>query len=707
MALDHYSPCPGGTGKKIKFCCGDLTAELDKVQRMIEGNQPVATLDYVGKLDAKHPGRPCLLSWKVLLEQMTGAEEKSAQTLAGFLAQHPTNPVALAESALARANAGDLHGGIDALQQAIEACSDAMHERVYAAIGVMGEILIMSQHIVPARGHLFLQTLLTRGADQRPMQLLMRLESMPNVPPLLKDTPVYHLAPADAAWKPEFDEGLKLAARGAWRAAAARWEALLATVGEQPAILRNLSIARSNLADYAGAVEALRKYAALDVSEDDAIEAEALTQLLDRDRAEGTVESLLTIMSVANMDELERRLSSDKRMDRTEVDGRVYAEAEQPPPRAAYWICDRPVPATGINMQRGDIPNVLGQLSLFGKQTDREARVELDANRPQLEAAFGILQAVAGDALGAVQSEQVVGNMSAVQLALSWQWRLPDDTPDELRAKLIADERRNLILEGWPKLPMPMFDGRSPEQAADDPSQQIRLRAAVLLLESAEAQASAAAIYSELRTQLKLPEPAPIDPTDVDLNTLSLVRFVRLEAGKLTDDQLTQAFQRLAIARFEPALRPLATEVIARPNMPPEFKSAAYQVLVQGEEDTDRVLELINSARALAAKSQQTTAPWDLDELAVRIQRQDGSDVLRLIKHIQEEHGREEGIAEALYQILARTGLIGPDGRMAMSTATPSSPSLVVPGANEPNKLWTPEGEAASGGKKSGLWLPD
>ena len=42
MALDAYSLCPGGTGKKIKFCCPDFLPELEKIDRMIEGEQFIA-----------------------------------------------------------------------------------------------------------------------------------------------------------------------------------------------------------------------------------------------------------------------------------------------------------------------------------------------------------------------------------------------------------------------------------------------------------------------------------------------------------------------------------------------------------------------------------------------------------------------------------------------------------------------------------------
>ncbi len=134
-----------------------------------------------------------------------------------------------------------------------------------------------------------------------------------------------------------------------WRRAAggataeARWNALSAQADSAPAIWKNLAIVRGHLADYAGAIAAYRKYATLQVPLDDAVEAEAIAQLLDRDSAEGTVDSLLVTFSVTNMDELETRLAASRQFDRAEIDPRAYAEANEPPPRAVYWLLDRPV----------------------------------------------------------------------------------------------------------------------------------------------------------------------------------------------------------------------------------------------------------------------------------------------------------------------------------------------------------------------------
>ena len=39
MPIDAYSLCPGGTGKKIKFCCPDFLGELQQIDKMLEGKQ--------------------------------------------------------------------------------------------------------------------------------------------------------------------------------------------------------------------------------------------------------------------------------------------------------------------------------------------------------------------------------------------------------------------------------------------------------------------------------------------------------------------------------------------------------------------------------------------------------------------------------------------------------------------------------------------
>ena len=84
MALDAYSLCPGGTGKKIKFCCPDFISELDKMDRMLEGEQFVACLQHIDQLEQKGQSRACLMAIKSELLRMTN-DDRRPGIRGGFL----------------------------------------------------------------------------------------------------------------------------------------------------------------------------------------------------------------------------------------------------------------------------------------------------------------------------------------------------------------------------------------------------------------------------------------------------------------------------------------------------------------------------------------------------------------------------------------------------------------------------------------------
>jgi hypothetical protein len=454
------------------------------------------------------------------------------------------------------------------------------------------------------------------------------------------------------------------------------------------------------LANYPAAIDALRKYEALQVPPDDAVEAEAFAQALSKEESEGQIDELSLACTIGNADDVQEKLAADRRFERLPLDTSAWSAQNEPPPRAAFSLLDRPLPASGKDITREQIPHQLGQLLLFGKQTDREARLEVVLFQSEFAAAQKLLAEVLGDALGKLASETVIGHLGQVEYALSWHWRLPDDTPEELRLKLSIEERRTLVLECWPKLPQPAFGGRTAQQAAQEPQYKVRVLASILLLQFADAD-TGAETYNELRRRLNLPEVHDINPTGLDISRFPLARLWRLKPEALTDEQLKLAFNRAVVANFTVALRRLAPEVIKRPKLPvAEYMLAAYRLLVRMAPNSNESLRLIDEARKLGDANKQSSAQWDLLELAQRIQRNEAPTVLQLIDHIQRQHGREPGVAQALVQLLVQSGLVGPDGRLAIG-APPSA-------AAEAGKLWTPDTpQAAAGEKKSSLWLPD
>ncbi len=675
MPIDPYSPCPGGTGKKIKFCCQDLVAELDKIQRMLEGDQPAGCLEFIESIEAKAPDRACLLSIKAMLQAQLEQPEKAEATLATFMQKYPDNPVALAEKATLLAG-DDPIAAISPLQDALEKCGQEIAPQIYDAIGVVAQTLIAAQELFAGRGHLALQLGISGTGDQSPLQLLVRLNASPSIPLLAKQDLPLLPPPDDALWKSSFNEALEPSMRGAWRLAADKLAALAAKAGDWPSICHNIAVLRTWLAD-PRAIEAWRKYASQPIPLDDAVEAEALAQSLDPEAVE-EIDVVTLDFQVLDSEALHAHLMANPRSLTMPIDLSRLGTENEPPPRGAYWLLDRALPeGEAATIAREQIPRVVGHVFLFGKQTDRPARLELTAYRSELEDAKRAAAEIGADSLGAAGEEKVQTGVPAVQHLLSFNWRLPDGTPPEKRLELVNQERREVLLNRWPAIPQKIFGGKSAAQVASEPAMRIRLLAAILLLEASVDPLTSDFDFNELRAKLALPLAEPIDPRTQPPDRLPLVRLGRVDVKQLSDDQLVRFYLRADAYRHIVALRKAAHEILARPSLEGAkigrerelHRSEVLGLLAQIEPDTAKAIDYLNKAREAAETGKVSTAPWDLAELGLRIARGEVTEADRLLQHIRSEHIREPGVAQALMQILVDAGIIGPDGRPTAAAA--------------------------------------
>ena len=238
MAIDPYSTCPGGTGKKLKFCCSDLVGELDKIQRMIEGEQHVACLDYIAKLESKYPERACLMALRSIIELTLEKHDEAAATINAFLRKYPENPLADARLALLRVVESQPKEAVAAVLQAIEVSGDEISDDVYRALGSVAVNIVRLGLLIPARALLQWQYELAGGKDERPAALLFSLQTDPSIPLLLKEEPPLAPPPDGAPWKFEFDVAYQRAIRRDWKVAAEKFAALTALAGQSPALWR-------------------------------------------------------------------------------------------------------------------------------------------------------------------------------------------------------------------------------------------------------------------------------------------------------------------------------------------------------------------------------------------------------------------------------------------------------------------------------------
>lgn len=710
MALDAYSPCPGGTGKKIKFCCSDLLSELQKIDRMLEGEQYQACLNHVELMLKKTPDRACLLATRSLLLRATGQFEAAEQAVAEFLQRHPNNPVALADAAILAASRRDGREGMKLLQQALAATGDNMEIRVYVAMGEVAEALATEGNVLAVLPLLIVQIQMD-PEDPRPKELLAELQLSPNVPLLMKDQRRHPKAPTDAAWNARYDEVIRSADRLQWASAAERLLGLIREVGDQPALWRALAMVRGWLADDDGCIEALRKYASLDVPPDDAVEAETLALMLSDDPLGDQMPVLDVTFAVNDVEQLQAAFALSRQIASLPVDPAALAEENEPAPRAVYEVLDKAPPDSSADLPLEGLPRQFGLAMVYGRQTDREARLEVKGIRADdLDSVRSILSTVAGEHLGDLVEQREGARISRTEDLVSFRVRPPEDADSKRLERWSSEHRENALLHRWPQLSLGYLDGKTPEEAARLDGYRIKVLAAVMLIESWFESRANDFDMNRLRERLGLPKPEPIDPEPVDVDGLPVVRWSRLMVDKLSDDKLSQLFRIASSYNAVPVVRHLGQAIIERPSLEgKEERLRAYLTLARIHGTSDQALDYISRGRREAEAAGLSSATWDLQELTLRFGRLEGEEVSRLLQHIETQHGREPGVREALVRFLVQIGAIRPDGTPAAPLPPQARPESrggmpAEPATAEPGKIWTPESQRPAGEKR--IWMP-
>lgn len=730
MSLDAYQPCPCGIDKKIKFCCGpEILDDLSKIEDALAGEQRLGALDLTNRILEKKPDRPCLLMHKATVQMALRELEGCRQTVDHLLKVAPDNPGGLAIGAMLDCQEGKAEEAVERLQSALEGQQGKLIPVVYEAIGIVARTLDAVGEPLAAQTYAVFQAAASQGKDRNAVMNLLELEASGQIPLAIHGMTGLVSAPAESTMKAasvaEFNVALKQADLGCWRRAAKLFAELAKKEPNEPTIWRNIGVCRLRTLDNHGATEALRHFASLkSVPRDDAVEAEALAQFL-RDPSElDTLPELTVTYAVNDIQTLQEQLLSSKRVQSVPFDPAPFREANEPAPHSVFLLLDRDIPASSANLTRDNVPKVLGEMALYGKETDRAARVEFSAVKTaDFDSRVKHLTELLGPLCGEKLGEEETGRVSAVAAALSINWRFPDDTPLDLRKKMMQEQRTLALLSIWPNLPMGLLDGKTSRQAVSDPAGQIRVQAIILQMDLAEPEENPD--YNKLRRSLGLPTLEPIDPNGVRVDSLSPARQTRLEVNKATDEQLVTAYRRAVVTASPRLLRRIGLEVVSRASLDSHKdidKSEVYDILARMSLDADEAVGYLVKAQDIAKSKGKSPARYLLAELPYRLQRGEEQESRRVLNLLTTKHAREPGVQESLLNLLAQLGLV----RMDPATGRPiiMMPSGGVPGAAptalgaapppptavpEPKSaLWTPDQMAPAGGSetKSKLWIP-
>ena len=718
MALDAYSLCPCGSGKKVKFCCSrNIIQELDKVQRALEGKQRVAALGQLNQLLKKNPQLPCLLHLKAVIQISRDELDDARATVDGLLQAAPENPASLALGAELTLLEDKVTDAVSQVQLALEHLEGDMPVELFGALVSTGRALLQTGDLLGARGHLMFDNAASQGANEELASLVAGLHRDPKIPLLLRDSLDPLPCPEDVAWQGEFAAAIRCWSRGRWRLAVEQLSSLDDKVPQQRAVLKNLAIARGYLGNLPATIAAWRRFAALESLElDERLEAEALAQLLDVETNRQQLDEIRLTWTVTDASQLSERFLSDDQLTRIPFDPPDGETDDGPPPRHVFGLLDRSLPKSGVDLTRETVPNMVGVAYLFGKETDRDARIEFVTVKDDgFSAACDLLESKLGDEKGSDGGQETVGSVSAIRQALSWNWRMPDDTPRDVQQTLMDEQRREMMFQKWPATSLSILDDKTPRDVTGDASYQVRLLAAVLLLELAAEQNQWELDFNELRRNLDLPEADVLELDGLKLEELSIVRICRLPFTELSEDQLLASLQLAATRQASRAARQAGLELIRRDNFENTGeldKAQVYGMLANLSGSSDQAVEYLHLARDAAVAAENSPATWLLNELSLRIVRRESELAQQIFEQVRTHHLEEPGVSENLYKILESYGML-PQGSQAMPNPAGLATPVATPPAqaDESQTLWTPDSDRATSDstqkpKESKLWVP-
>ena len=731
--LDSYSPCPCGSGQKYKWCCQKVEAYADRSLRLYETGQTAAAIDALDEGLRKEPGNSWLLNRKALMQVRLGKPEDAKTTIREVLGREPNHLGSLVLMTRLVLETEGSSAGAAQLQQALSAYGPEKRRELASLVKVVGAFLAESGDYPAALKHLRLaQSLMGGQVDPQISGTIRMIEGNPAIIPWLKNPD--QLSPAPETLKGEalnlFNEALRSAESGLWGAAASLFSTLATDPVAGPTANRNHGFTRLWLANYTAAATALRRYAATLGPTTEAVDIEALCQSIVPPGPADLVERVQLTWPIRSREHLLKALHAEPSVfarDAGEDDEELDETESDSGAADAFVFLSGPYNAkTSPNFKVEDISVVLGQLAV-GKDT--VSLTCIDDGR--LEALSDRFTTIAGPGIPPAHPKtKVVEKVSTLQVALTWEWVLPQDMDNDTATRLHSEKGRQVILDVWPNIKMSSLHGRTPKQAAKAGDSPVPLRAALCQLEQTREGRQRDFNFADFRRSLGVElEPIP-DVKTVDVSTLHLARLNLVPVDGLDDANLVTLYRRSRQAMMAVALEKAAVEICRRPEAVKAFNldsltiysDLAMIAMAQGRRD--EAMEILKQGRNNdAPESRIRNAPtWDMLEIRMLAQVEEPTRWVGELAIVLERYRDDQAASQALTVALIDMGVIrvvpNPDrqGEIMIDSSplqallaqygprvTTASGRLGV-SATKP-EIWTPGGQSTSGGSK-GIWTP-
>jgi len=717
MPFDPYALCPGGRDKKIRFCCPNMLKEIEQVGRLLESDQTGACLAYIETLEKTHPNCACLTTAKLSVYRSENRWQEALPIAERFHADEPDNPSAAAEYALALVATGNPKLALSTLVDGFErANADAIHSTLLRGTLQVGSYLLIGGLAVPAIaiGHVLKEIPATAEAAN---SLLYHATADAETPLLLRDWAFEYNCPDNFPGKATFEEAVVLVRLMRWKQALALLEPLAQHADAWSGIWRNIAAVHLWMLDFEKGCDALKTFASLpNTPLEDAVDAEAVRLLFVPDPFGDQTEERMIEYTITEDETVLEKLLSDP----------LYRNIDSlptpfsPPPRACFQILDRPLADSATTLTLDNVSSQRAVAVLFGRETDREARLlvlalptyEQEAVEESFREGLDNLIQFPG---------KIIDQKPASMTRLLTECRLyfpqkRENVETEVARNIISDYYGKFFVETWLVLPMGLLDGKTPTEAASESKYTVPLLAALQTMEGWIPEEVRGNVLADLRSRLGLPAPELItvaESTDEDplavLDAYPVWRWHRFDVSKLSTDLLAGGLQIVLGMRETRAAVCFAEELLCRPidSMPFPVRVMSFETLIsasQGKGDFDQAMLWIERAKNESATQDISDAAWCLHEITMRLIQGNSREADKVIRYVLTKYRDDTSVMDAMQELFVRIGLLNPDG-------TPSAAFVKAQAAQraeEHQSIWTPDGTASPGSASpSKLWVPD
>jgi tetratricopeptide (TPR) repeat protein len=282
MAIGPYSPCPCGSGKQFKWCCGPIYAGIERALEQESNGQHETALRLMNEVVAANPTNPEALGQKARLLWLHQKPDEAEEALSKAFEIAPNYPFGLLMRAQFRWEEGEVAGALLLARRAAEAYAPEAVDFLFEAYSIIFEAEMKMHRPVAARAALRIASRCQPAHEEARTALDNMFGEQSAFPDCARRE--YTLLSPDASASAErraaWDRARNAAATPRLGDLARLFEQVTRDDPTDAAAWYNLGVARAWLGENPAALEALQHFLELNPTDEQSAGAGALMEVL-------------------------------------------------------------------------------------------------------------------------------------------------------------------------------------------------------------------------------------------------------------------------------------------------------------------------------------------------------------------------------------------------------------------------------------------